>query len=222
MSRNRTRRSLLAAVTAGGASLAGCTGSGDDATAFSDHASSQDIDGVPRLGPPPSAADAVIVEFADPSCETCATFAAETFPTLRSDLIRSGRVAYYWRARPIVEPWGQIAARALIATHDRDPDAFWWLKERFYERQATIDTADDVLAFTADALADYDTVTADAVIDDVQSGADNKSFKADERAATASDVSSVPSFVLFRDGAYVTTVVGPHNAEVFKGALDIK
>lgn len=69
-------------------------------------------------------------------------------------------------------------------------------------------------------LADRDAITVDAVIDDIRAGAANDWLEADESAAMTSDITSVPSFVLFRDDTYVTTVVGPHNVEVFKGALD--
>jgi len=70
-------------------------------------------------------------------------------------------------------------------------------------------------------LRERDAVDGDAVRTAVEEGRYDERIAADRRAAEGSEITSVPSFVLFRDGKYVTTVVGPQPSEVFEGALDL-
>ncbi|WP_226023771.1 DsbA family protein [Halomicrobium salinisoli] len=227
-----TRRALLAAI--GSIATAGCLGRGTDGDAAGGEATDapQSIDAhpaadgvadAPTLGPDPGAAEATIVAFEDPSCSTCAAFADETLPRLCEAAIDPGRVSYVWRSVPGVEPWGRPATRALWAVYREDPDGFWALKERYYERRAEID-ADSVRQRTREFLeAGVSTAAADDVLAAVDGDVDaiEERIERDERAAEESDVGVVPSFALFRGGEHVTTVSGNQSYGVFEGALEL-
>lgn len=221
-SRPSVRRRRFLGATAGVA-LAGCLGRGDeeaDDPGLGGHPAAAHSEGVPRLGPDPSSAEAVVVEFGDPSCSQCATYDDRTFSALRDDYVESGRMAYLWRGRPTVAEWAASGIAALHATHEQDEQTFWWLKDRYYDEQGSIET-DDAVDRAVEWLGDRDAVDGDAVGTAVAEGRYDERIDADREAAADSDVTSVPSFVLFRDGEYVTTVVGPQPPEVFEGALDL-
>lgn len=208
-----SRRTLIAA--AGAAGVAGCL-SDDDPTAERDHPATGEDSLHPTLGS--TDADATVVAFEDPSCSTCATFATETLPELRDRDIDPGHVRYQWRGVPWTAPWSETAIRVLYALFDSGPEAFWTVKDAFYDRQDDIDT-DSVVEESADLLANAG-VDPDPILDSVEDGGFADRVADNESAANASEVSAVPSFVLFDDGAHVTTVVGAQPYDVFAGALD--
>lgn len=221
--RSTVRRRHFLRATVGTVALAGCLGHSDDEADASDlgeHPALTDSGVVPRLGPDPASAEAVVVEFGDPSCLQCATYADRTFPTLRGDYVDPGRIAYLWRGRPTVAEWAASGIATLHATHEQDPAAFWWLKDRYYDEQGSI-TTDDTVDRAVEWLGKRDAVDGDAVRIAVDEGQYDERIDTDSRAAAASDVTGVPTFVLFREGEYVTTVVGPQPPEVFEGALDL-
>ena len=203
-------------------SLAGCLGGGDGEGdgELDDHPSLSGPDGAPRLGPEPADAEGVVVAFDDPSCSSCATFATETFPQLRDGPIDNGRVSYLGRLLPWVEPeWSRPAINALYAVHEADPESFWELKNRYYEAQGEL--GEDTVRAWTEAEVETLSVDADSVLTAVDEGQYDDRIDAAETVAEDSDVTVVPSFVLFSRGEYVTTVVGPQPYDVFEGALDL-
>lgn len=224
MTRTLTRRAaLLTGVAIGSVALTGCLGNDEEAPSLATHPAGNGLNRAPTLGPTPTEAEAVVVAFEDPSCSSCASFADSTLPRLRDEAIGTGRVTYIWRGVPSVEPWGRMATRALWAVYERDTDGFWTLKEKYYDERDAID-ADTVKTMTRSFLADLDVnVDQDAVVDAIDGG--NLDIKdrvaADEAAATESEVGTLPGFVLFREGSYVTTVVGNQPYGVFEGALEL-
>lgn len=208
------------------ASLAGCLGNGDGTdggnggSEIEDHPALEAADGTPQLGPQPTDAEAVVVAFDDPSCSSCATFAAETFPQLRDGPIENGRVAYLGRLLPWVEPdWSRPAINALYAVHEADQESFWELKNRYYDAQNELDEG-SVREWTETEIETL-SVDAGSVLEAMDDGRYDDRIDAAETTAEESDVTVVPSFVLFSDGEYVTTVVGPQSYDVFEGALDL-
>lgn len=222
------RRTFSASVLA--ASLAGCLGNGangdgtsgdsDGGSEIEDHPSLVAADGIPQLGPQPTDAEAVVVAFDDPSCSSCATFAAETFPQLRDGPIENGRVSYLSRLLPWVEPdWSRPAINALYAVHEADQESFWELKNRYYDAQNELDEG-SVREWT-EAEIETLSVDAESVLESMEDDRYDDRIDAAETSAEGSDVTVVPSFVLFSDGEYVTTVIGPQSYDVFEGALDL-
>lgn len=230
-----TRRRLLSTLGAGATlpavgtvALAGCTDD-TESTSRSDHPAFEATDGTPHLGPPVADAETAIVAFEDPSCDSCARFAVDTLPQLRSEAIDPGRTAYLWRAAPAVEPWGWPASRALFAVHRRDSEGFWTLKGRYYESRSSITAetvVDRTVEFIESGAADVDpAVVVDAMADGEDDTSDDPAvadrIAADGTAADATDVEVVPSFALFRDEEFVTVVSGNQPYEVFEGALGL-
>lgn len=215
------RRAFLASTLTVGTTVgtAGCLGA-DDGAAIADHPALGSPSDPPRLGPPVGDAGGIVVAFDDPSCSSCATFAAETFPQLRDGPVKAGRVTYLSRSVPWVEPeWSRPAVNALYAVHGEEPSAFWRLKERFYEEQSGLDEGSirEWVATKAESLP----VEPEPVLTAVDEGRYDDRIEATESTAEDSEVSVVPSFVLFSEGEYVTRVVGPQPYDVFEGALDL-
>jgi protein-disulfide isomerase len=229
------RRTFVASALAAGTAVgtAGCLGDddggdddggdddgGNDGAATADHPALDTPAEPPRLGPPIEEAEGIVVAFDDPSCSSCATFAAETFPQLRDGPVEAGRVTYLARAVPWVEPaWSRLAINALYAVHEAEPSAFWQLKSRFYEEQSGLDEGSirEWIATEAESLP----VEPESVLTAVDEGRYDDRIEATESTAEDSEVSVVPSFVLFEGGEYVTQVVGPQPYDVFEGALDL-
>ncbi|WP_331232983.1 DsbA family protein [Natronorarus salvus] len=226
----RSRRDVLTAVGVTlGTVTTGCLGDGNDEDedtespiTRSDHPATEDIEG-PRLGPAVGDADATIVAFEDPSCPVCAGFAQGTLPTLREEAIDPGTVTYLYRATPGTEPWSYPATRALFSVHRRNSGGFWTLKDRYYEEIDGLDENSIYNRTLAILEADVADTDPDAVLEAMDGNDDaiEERMERDEAAATASDLTQTPSFVLFRDGNYRTTVAGNQPYDVFEGALEL-
>jgi len=244
-----TRRGVLAMTGGTLAAIAGCvgtensdatddTGSSDDAEPTTsgdtstemgsgrstgessdvsfDHTSAMDISDQPTLGSLDRSG--VIVAFEDPSCPTCRRFNQNTFPQIESDLVESGDVAYVFRGYPIIYPWGDPATQALESTYDRDPRAMWDLKTHYFDTQDRFST-DNVLARTEQFLNEETSVDGNAVVEAVESDAFADAVQVDLDAGKAAGASSTPTFYLFRDGEYQTTVSGAQDFTVFENVL---
>jgi len=230
----RTRRRFVG--TAGGlfAGLAGCLGDdggggsgsdgatttsglvGESADVTFDHESATGINDQPTLGDRDW--QGVIVAFEDPSCPTCRRFDRNTFPQIRSDLVATGDVAYVFRGYPVVYPWGEPASHALEATFARDPAAMWALKRHYFDQQDQFST-DNVLDRTRAFLNGRTDVDGDAVVADVESDASADAVQTDLDAGQAAGASGTPTFYLFRNGEYQTTVSGAQDFTIFENVL---
>jgi len=103
------------------------------------------------------AADApvTVLEFADFGCRYCARFAAETYPGLAGEYVRTGRVR--WRYVPFVMGMfanGAEAARAAVCAAEQGRSAFDRMHERLYRLQGEwTGSGDAVGVFRAYAAA---------------------------------------------------------------------
>lgn len=89
-------------------------------------------------------ADVTVLEFADFGCRYCARFAAETYPALSGEFVKTGRVR--WRYVPFVLgmfPNGEEAARAGHCAADQGQAAFGRMHDRLFERQGDWTSASD-------------------------------------------------------------------------------
>ncbi|WP_331233364.1 DsbA family protein [Natronorarus salvus] len=183
-----------------------------------DHPSAQGIGQSPVRGPSPSAAQAVIVAFDDPSCPNCAEFEQGAYRELRSHM-DAGELSYVWRGIPSTAEWAETAILALWATYDRSESAFWELKSHLFSRQGSLSEGsvlDEVVSFL-----DGTGVDAEAVRSDVENGAHSGRISTDVGAAIDAGVPGTPVFHLFRDGDHRTEVVGNQNYGVFSNALEL-
>ena len=232
------RRTYLAGAAGTLGALAGCLGGGDggdgsmdgdgsmgdgtttdgDAPTLASHPSGQGVDDEPVLGPSVDAATAVVVAFEDPACTICRRFEERTFPTLKTDYVDPGDLAFVYRVMPITYEWGKPAVQALEATYDRSPEAFWALKAHYYAEQDAFGT-DTVLDLTAAFLAGNTDLDAEAVVADARERRFDDRVQEDLGAGDAAGVTATPTFYLFRDGEFRTTISGAKDASVFAAAL---
>jgi protein-disulfide isomerase len=218
------RRFLAAAAGAGvGAALAGCLGLGDggDAPALQEHAAGSNLADQPRRGPDPTAAEAVVVAFEDPSCSRCRTFERETVPKIQSELVEPGRGAFVFRGYPVVYPWGDPASHALEATFARDETAHWALVDHYFAEQDAFDEA-NVLDRTQSFLDAETDVDGSAVVADVEGGTADAAVQTDLDAGEAAEAGrTTPTVFLFRDGEYRTKAAGSVSFDVIANALEL-
>jgi protein-disulfide isomerase len=227
------------------ASLAGCTGltgsgggDGGDATtvpgtdtasadstsaqstanpkAIGNHPATTDLDAQPRLG---DNEDNVIVVFEDPSCPVCKRFEENAVSKVESELVSQGSASLVYRGYPVVYPWGEPANHALEATFDRDEDAFWTLKDQYFDDQSTFDP-DNVLERTEQFLGEETDVDGTAVVEDVRNDAYADAVQTDLDAGEAAGVVGTPAVFLFKDGEYLTKAAGNVSFEIILTAYD--
>ena len=240
-----TRRRVLAGTGALAiGSIAGCTGGGNGggssgggggygggggssgttttaADTLENHPAASGLADQPTLGPDPSDAEAVIVDFSDPSCPTCRRFEEDVVPRIEADLVEPGRASLVFRGYPVIYPWGEPATQALESTYARDADAFWALKDHYYAEQSSFDE-DNVLDRTRAFLAAETDLDADAVVSDAESEAHGAAVQADLDAGMAAGAGrTTPHLFLFKDGEYRTKAAGSVSFSVITNALDL-
>lgn len=181
-----------------------------------DHPSATGINEQPTLGD--RGWPGVIVAFEDPSCRNCARFDRETLPQITSELVETGDVAYVFRGYPVVFEWGETASQALEAVFDRDPAAMWKLKAHYFEFQDEFST-DNVLEKTSSFLDSNTAVEGSAVAEDVEADAYGDAVQVDFDAGQEADAAGTPTFYLFRDGEFQTSVSGPQDYSIFENVL---
>ncbi len=75
-----------------------------------------------------------VVEYADFQCPHCAEFAVVQFPTIRDQLILSGRLRWRFRDFPLGFPWSRLSA--LAAQCAGEQGKFWEMSDALFQRQA--------------------------------------------------------------------------------------
>ncbi|MFC6906046.1 DsbA family protein [Halalkalicoccus tibetensis] len=186
-----------------------------------DHPAAEGIDDQPTLGDPASA-PGTIVEFSDPSCGVCAAFHDGNFQEIESELVEPGDAAVVFRPYPVRDyEISEPGSQALLATHDRDEEAFWELKQFYYDEHGSFGL-DDVYDRTAQFLNENTDVDGDAVAEDAESEAYGSELDANlDAGMDAGAGGETPVFYLFREGEFVTEIRGNQNIEVFRTALEL-
>ncbi|MFC6990809.1 thioredoxin domain-containing protein [Haladaptatus sp. GCM10025707] len=164
--------------------------------------------------------DRLIVAYEDPSCPTCRRFEQNTLPELTSKHIDTGVVAFVYRGFPVIYPWGKPATQAMEATFARDEDAFWALTDHYYAEQPSF-TTDNVLAKTEAFLSAETDLDAAAIVQDARDKAYDDAVQTDLDTGKAAGASATPTFFLFVDGEFQTTVRGAQDLRVFESALQL-
>lgn len=186
-----------------------------------DHPAAEGIADQPTLGDPASA-PGTIVEFSDPSCGVCAAFHDGNFQEIESELVEPGDAAVVFRPYPVRDyEISEPGSHALLATHDRDEEAFWELKQFYYDEHGSFGI-DDVYDRTAQFLNENTGVDGDAVAEDAESEAYSADIDANlDAGMDAGAGGETPVFYLFREGEFVTEIRGNQNLEVFRTALGL-
>lgn len=184
------------------------------------------LDDQPALGPPPGDAPGLVVGFEDPSCVTCRRFERKTLPRMQSELVGTGKVTFVYRVLPITYAWGRPATQALESTYaaaleagqGRDSSAFWGLKDHYYTEQEAFGV-DNVYERTEAYLAGETDLDAAAVVEAAREKRHDDRVQADMDAAETADAVATPTFFLFREGEFRTSVLGAQSYSVFATAM---
>lgn len=78
-----------------------------------------------------------IVEYTDYQCPFCARHAAETLPTMLTELIESGRVRYLIKDFPLDNIHPEARAASVAARCAGEQDAYWEMHDALFAEQAT-------------------------------------------------------------------------------------
>jgi len=135
-------------------------------------------------------APVTLVEYGDYECPHC----GHAYHVLRDILEElSDEVRFVFRNFPLAEahPHAMQAAEAAesVAAHGGD-EAFWAMHDILYENQDALEV-DDLLAYAAAAGVD-----AQAVADDLSTGAMHDRVRQDFRSGTRSGVNGTPTFFI--------------------------
>ena len=74
-----------------------------------------------------------VVEYADLQCPHCAEFANVHFPTIKEQLINTGKLRWRFRDFPLGFPWSRVSA--LAAQCAGEQGKFWEMEDELFQRQ---------------------------------------------------------------------------------------
>jgi protein-disulfide isomerase len=75
-----------------------------------------------------------VTEYADFQCPHCAEFAVVQFPTIREQLINTGRLRWRFMEYPLGFPWSRVSA--LAAECAADQGKFWEMESALFQGQS--------------------------------------------------------------------------------------
>ncbi len=75
-----------------------------------------------------------VVEYADFQCPHCGEFANVQFPTIKEQLINTGRLRWRFREYPLSFPWSRVSALAGQCAGEQGK--FWEMEEMLFQRQS--------------------------------------------------------------------------------------
>lgn len=186
-----------------------------------DHPATDGIEDQPTLGDPASATG-TIVEFSDPGCGVCAAFHDGNFQEIESELVEPGEAAVVFRPYPVREyDASEPGSHAMVATAERDEEAFWELKQFYYDEHGSF-SSEDIYDRTAEFLNENTGVDGDAVAEEAQDEVHQSTLDTNlDAGMDAGAGGETPVFYLFREGEFVTEIRGNQNLDVFRTALGL-
>ncbi len=75
-----------------------------------------------------------VVEYADFQCPHCAEFTVVQFPTIREQLINTGRLRWRLREFPLNFPWSRVSALTVECAGEQGK--FWEMADALFQRQS--------------------------------------------------------------------------------------
>ena len=145
-----------------------------------------------------AAAPVTIVEYTDYQCPYCAQLAAETFPTLLTEMIDTGRVRYVVKDFPLDSIHPEARAASVAARCAGEQDAYWGMHDALFVRQAEWSgqpaTLNDIFADMAAGL----NLDGDAFAACLADGRFDTAIQANQDEGFALGVNGTPAF--FIDG----------------------
>ena len=170
---------------------------------------------------PPSArtkgvatAPVTVYEMADFQCPYCGKFARETFPTIESEYIKTGKVRWIFFNLPIPSIHPNAVAAAEFALCAGAQGKFWPVHDMLYASQDQWELLKDPVPFFQSKMSGLG-LRPDAMNSCLQSGRGSAMVKDDVAGAQRSGAQSTPSFYI--EGGMME---GAQPIEVFRHILD--
>jgi protein-disulfide isomerase len=159
-------------------------------------------------------APVTVYEMSDFQCPYCRNFAVETFPTLDSLYVATGKVRWVFINFPLTSLHPNAVAAASVAMCAAKQGAFWPVHDLLYQHQNDWKDLKDPGDYLL-ALADSAKISKPALTECVKSPAITEEVRADAEGASRAGAASTPSFYI--EGGLL---VGAESADVFRHVLD--
>jgi protein-disulfide isomerase len=178
-----------------------------------------DLSGIPQdgriLGSPDAAV--TLIEWADPQCPACRSYAEEFFPTVVDEYVRPGKIATEFRGFPFIGEDSVKAYRFLLAAAEQDK--LWELQEALYRNQGGENegwVTDELIRELASEIEglDVDKLFADAEREDIAAEAAGA-----EAAGEAAGIMGTPT-LLIAIGDEEPYLISVANVDQLREALD--
>jgi protein-disulfide isomerase len=145
------------------------------------------IDDDPVMGSPD--AKVTLVEFSDYQCPYCSRFYRSTYPVIKDEFVKTGKLLYVFRDYPL--PFHKKAQKAHEAANCAgEQNKYWKMHDRIFNNQQTMDVED--LRKHAETLA-LDTTVFNTCLN---SGKHAQEINKDIEAGKTAGVQGTSSFIL--------------------------
>ena len=155
-----------------------------------------------------------VYEMSDFQCPYCRQFALETFPSLDSAYIATGKVRWAFINFPLTSVHQNAVAAAEIALCAAKQDKFWPMHDLLYRHQAVWAPLKEPAAFLL-SLADSAHLSKPALLACAKAPATDEEVRADAEGASRAGAESTPTFYI--EGGLL---VGAQPLPVFRQVLD--
>jgi len=218
------RKYLTLAGTITTANLAGCTestnNSGTTQGDISDSRSplTNNLDSRPSITSEGSKYSIVAVD--DPSCPYCARFKDNAYQQIKSNLIDTGKLDYYWLFVPLIQQWSRIGVLTLETVYaEYGTEETLSVLNSYFDNQNNIST-DNVESQTQSILQNTNGVDVDMVMTAVENNKYMNRINDTADSIRSAGVSSTPTFGVFEGQQLITEVAGAQSYQTFKSLLN--
>lgn len=165
-------------------------------------------------------AENAIIAFEDPSCPYCAKFHNSEFGKVRK-AAEEGKVKYYSRVIPIIQEWSQIAIRYLEGVYQEYGDEEYWNLLKFYYNTDNSFSKKNVSQKTVEYMNNNETINTQKIQQNIQNRKYISVVNNDLNVAKQVSINSTPTFLLFKNGRFVTRITGARRFTNFKQVFGI-
>lgn len=161
-----------------------------------------------------------IIAVDDPSCPYCARFKKDTYPKIKSNLIDTGKLDYYWLFVPLIKEWSQkgvLTLENVYSEYGTEPTLD--VLTAYFNNQDKI-TTDNVDSQTESILQDTPDVDADSIMNAVNNSRNMSRINETIDSIRNAGVSSTPTFGVFEGEQLITEVSGAQSYQTFKSLLN--